>query len=212
MTPLLQTMLREMRVHLTVDDVRAGLPVADCSSADVSLLYADWVMLRNTERRQLQRIAELDADIARMGPWGDYPMASIDQLSQQGKSLGFWRCTQTQFEGHWAQWKEKYNAELVSQQDGFCYFVTKVPQGNQLEISEAQPVDVPPCPISTLIMLQTRAKDSLRQVRLEMGDFSLQHYREVEAALGLSDTLHVTNRHYRFWKKVCQIITKFKSK
>ena len=78
MTPLLQTMLREMRVHLTVDDVRAGLPVADCSSADVSLLYADWVMLRNTECRQLQRIAELDADIARMGPWGDYPMASVD--------------------------------------------------------------------------------------------------------------------------------------
>ncbi|MBP5716808.1 MAG: hypothetical protein J6W69_06795 [Bacteroidales bacterium] len=210
MTPLLQEMLHEMRMHLSADDIRAGLPEVDGSLADVSLLYAEWTSLCDTEQRQMERIAELDSDIARMEPWGDYPMARIDQFSQQGRSLRFWRCTQTQYEGHWPQWSEKFGADLISQRDGFCYFTTVTPIDVMLAIPEAHSVEVTPSPVSTLIVLQTRAKDSLRQVQLQMGDFSLQHYREVEAALGLTDTIQIPSRRHRLMRTVQRLFSKIK--
>ena len=212
MTPYLLEMLQEMRKHLSDEDIRAGLPCSGKHLADVSPLYVSWNRLRLTESRQLERIAELDADIARMQFWGDFPMSRIDQMAQQGKKMNFWRCTQTQFEGHRIQWNENYNTELVSQQDGYCYFVTTTPQGENTQLDDAQRVEVAPSPVSTLITLQTKAKDSLRQIRLEMGDFSLQHYRDVEFALGLTDTIGKTGRRRRLLSKVKQAIRKIKQK
>jgi len=211
-TPLLQEMLHEMRRHLTKEDIRAGLPPVETLQTDVSPLYADWTTLCKKEQRQLERIAELDADIQHMEPWGDYPMARIDQFAQRGLSLKFWKSSQTQFEGHRQSWIDSYQAELVAVQAGCCYFVTVTPQGANIVLNEAQPVEVTPSPVSTLIMLQTRAKDSLRQIRLEMGDFSLQHYREVEAMLGLEDTLVLPSRRKRLWTQVRLLMRKIKLK
>lgn len=194
MTPLWQEMLAEMRRHLSVEDIRAGLPEGNVRSSDISPLYGEWSSLRKTETRQLERIAELDADILNMEPWGDYPMARVDQLAQCSQSLLFWKCTRTQYDAHSRQWKEAYQAELVSERGGQCYFVTVTPQGVPFVLPEAQQVQVAPSPVSTLITLQTKAKDSLKQIRIQMGDFSLQHYREVESALHLSNTLRLPRR------------------
>ena len=79
-----------------------------------------------------------------------------------------------------------------------------------LAIPEAHSVEVTPSPVSTLIVLQTRAKDSLRQVQLQMGDFSLQHYREVEAALGLTDTIQIPSRRHRLMRTVQRLFSKIK--
>ena len=211
-TPLLHEMLQEMRQHLSKEDIRAGLPPADGRLTDVSPLYVDWMTLRKKEQRQLERIAELDDDIARMEPWGDYPMARIDQLAQAGQHLQFWKATQTQFEGHRQMWSEDYQAELVAQHDGTCYFVTITPQGADITLPDAQAAEVAPSPVSTLIMLQTRAKDSLRLIRIEMGDFSLQHYREVEATLGLEGTLQVPSRRKRLLTPLRYLLRKIKLK
>lgn len=201
-----------MRKHLTKEDIRAGLPVEESSQADVSPLYVDWTTLCRKEQRQLERIAELDADIQNMEPWGDYPMSRIDQLAQRGLCLKFWRSTQTQFEGNRQSWVDSYQAELVSVVAGYCYFVTITPQGGSVVLPEAQQVEVTPSPVSTLIMLQTRAKDSLRQIRLEMGDFALQHYREIEAMLGLEDTLVIKSKRSRLWTQIRCCLRKFKLK
>ena len=199
-----------MRMHLSDDDIRAGLPERGSHSADISPLYVDWSALCRNEQRQLERIAELDADIQRMEPWGDYPMVRIDQLAQSGQKLQFWRCSKTQYVGHRVFWQESYQAELVSEVDGLCYFITITPQGVHIVIPEAQMVEVTPSPVSTLIMLQTRAKDSLRQIRLEMGDFSLQHYREIESALELHDTLQLPSRRHRLMRKMRSIFRRKK--
>lgn len=211
-TPLLQEMLHEMRKHLTKEDIRAGLPAVETKQTDVSPLYVDWTTLCKKEQRQLERISELDADIQNMEPWGDYPMARIDQLAQRGLCLKFWRATQTQFDGHRQAWIDSYQAELVTVQGGQCYFVTVTPQGANVFLNEAQLVEVTPSPVSTLIMLQTRAKDSLRQIRLEMGDFSLQHYREVEAMLGLEDTLVIPSKRKRLWSQIRYLLRFLKLK
>lgn len=201
-----------MRKHLTKEDIRAGLPAVETSDTDVSVLYVDWKTLCKKEQRQLERIAELDSDIQNMEPWGDYPMARIDQLAQRGLSLQFWQATQTQFEGHRQAWIDSFQAELVAVQGGQCYFVTVTPQGATVVLPEAQSVRVTPSPVSTLIMLQTLAKDSLRQIRLEMGDFSLQHYREVEAMLGLEDTLVLHSKRKRLLTPFRYLLRKIKLK
>jgi len=205
-------MLHEMRKYLTKEDIRAGLPVAETMQTDVSPLYVEWTTLCKKEQRQIERIAELDADIQNMEPWGDYPMARIDQLAQRGLSLLFWRSTQTQFEGHRQAWIDSYQAELVSIHSGHCYFVTVTPQGANIVLNEAEPIAVTPSPVSTLIMLQTRAKDSLRHTQLEMGDFSLQHYREVESILGLENTLVIPSKGKRLWTQIRYIMRKIKLK
>lgn len=199
-----------MRMHLSDEDIRAGVPTAGSLRTDISLLYADWRSLCHSEQRQIERIQELDADIQKMEPWGDYPMSRIDQLAQRGLRLLFWRCSRIQYEGHRQMWIDDYQAELVSEHEGECYFVTVTPQGVQIVLPEAQPIDVTPSPVSTLIMLQTRAKDSLRQIRIEMGDFALQHYREVESELGLSDTLHVQSKRRRLMGKIKSIFVRNK--
>ena len=212
MTPLLQEMLAEMRKHLSVEDIRAGLPEGNVQSSDISPLYGEWSSLRKTEARQLERIAELDADIQHMEPWGDYPMARVDQLAQRSQSLLFWRCSRVQYDAHSRQWKEDYQAELVSERNGQCYFVTVTPQGVSFVLPDAHQEQVAPSPVSTLITLQTKAKDSLKQIRIQMGDFSLQHYREVEAALHLSNTLVVPSRWNRLWALIRLLIRKLKLK
>lgn len=209
-TPLLKEMLHDMRLHLSNEDIRAGLPPVGKQLTDVSPLYVEWKALNKKAQRQMERIAELDYDIQRMEPWGDYPMVRIDELAQEGKRLDFWRATRTQFEGNRRLWADKYMAELISEQDGYCYFVTISAQEEPLCLNEAQLLDVTPSPVSTLIMLQTRAKDSLRQIRLEMGDFSLQHYREVEAALGLTDTLEVPSKRRRLLTTMGRLLRKIK--
>lgn len=208
MTPLLHEMLQEMRMHLSDDDIRAGLPVVELPKTDISLLYVDWSALCRNETRQLERIADLDADIQRMEPWGDYPMARVDQLAQCGQRLLFWRCRKRQYEIHQQMWVDAYQAESVSERDGWIYFTTITPQGANIVIPDAIQEDVTPSPVSTLIMLQTRAQDSLRQIRLEMGDFSLQHYREIEAALDLQDTLQLPSRRRRLLRKVRNVFGK----
>ena len=58
----------------------------------------------------------------------------------------------------------------------------------------AEEAKVCPSPASTLIMLQTKAKDSLKLEQLKMCDFAVEYYHSVEAALGLKDTLPKTKR------------------
>ena len=194
MTPLLQEMLAQMRRYLSADDIRAGLPVSDDQTSDISPLYGEWTTLCHKEQRQLELIEGLDADIQSMEPWGDYPMAQVDQLAQQGQRLLFWSCKRVVFDAHRAEWVNAYQAQLVSERQEVCYFVTITPLGQEVTLADAKQEHVAPSPVSTLLTLQTKAKDSLRQVRLEMGDFAMQHYREVEAALHLSDTLRLPRR------------------
>ena len=211
-TPLLQVMLGEMRKHLSTADIRAGLPENDGQASDISPLYGEWSSLQHVEQRQLERIAELDADIQRMEPWGDYPMARVDQMAQQGQLVSFWSCRRTVFDARRNEWQGAYKAELIAERDGLCYFVTTTPQGTEVALADAQPFEVAPSPVSTLITLQTKAKDSLRQTRIRMGDFSMQHYREVEAALHLSDTLQVPSHRYAVWRYLGYFFRKIQHK
>ena len=190
LTPLFELMLHEMRQHLSDSDVRAGLPEAQTSEVhDISVVYAHWEKLTGDVGKQQELLAELEQDIARMEPWGEFPMDRIAQLALQGQSLRFWAAPVEVTERQGAFWADAYQATPVATRDGITYFTTTTP-GEVLPVLQgADEVHVVPSPLSTLIMLQTRAKDRLRRLELQQADFALAHYREVEHALGVSDTL-----------------------
>lgn len=205
MTPLLREMLDEMRRVLTFDDIRAGIPEPEQKRADVSPLYMHWEDLKRRAEMQETRIAELDQDIQQMSVWDDYPMSRIDQLARQGQSLRFWRASQFEYNRNRREWEDNYQAEIVAFQDDSYYFVTTTPLQATIVLQGADEVTICPSPVSTLITLQTQAKDSLRRTQLEIGDFALQHYRSVEAALGLHDTLVIPTKRRRFWNRLVRV-------
>ncbi|MDO4497064.1 MAG: hypothetical protein Q4B58_04405 [Bacteroidales bacterium] len=196
LTPLLTDMLQQMRDVLSRDDLRAGLPLQPVVVTDVSPLLAEWVSMQSDYERQQKMIAELDADIARIQPWGDYPMQQIDQLAAQGLCLQFWSAPSWVLDMH-HEWVEAYQLSLVSNNSKTSYFSIVVPIEAEINLPGAIRQQVPPCPLSTLIMLQTRAKDAARQGLTRMGDFALQYYLSIESALGLTNTLPPATKRAR---------------
>lgn len=208
LTPLLTEMLQQMREVLTRDDIRAGLPLTPQGVTDVSPLYATWTTLYKELKRQHQSIAELDFDIQAMQPWGDFPMSQIDQYSRQGLSLQFWNCKSSFFAVQQQLWSSEYGAQLVSEVGGKSYFTTLTPLDARPQLAGVEPCRVKPCPLSTLIMLQTRLQDTYRQTVIQLGDFALSHYLEVEAALGLHDTLPIVSKRKRLARGIKRILGK----
>ncbi len=208
MTPLLREMLDEMRSALTSEDIKAGVPDSDRNRGDVSPLYIHWEELKRRVELQENRIRELDNDIQQMSVWGDYPMERIDRLAQQGLSLRFWKASEFDFNQHRREWEDAYQVVIVSFQDDFYYFVTTTPLQAAIVLGGAEEVPICPSPVSTLITLQTQAKDSLRNTQVEIGDFALQHYRAVEASLGLHDTLVLPTKRKRFLTRFTNFLYK----
>lgn len=196
-----------MQSALTKEDIKAGLPHTRSSKDnDASTLYVEWNELRQKFERQLKLVDDLDKDINRMSVWSDFPMSRIDQLAQSGQSIKFWKAKETVFDREGSNWVDSYQAELVNRQDGSCYFVTVTPIGSEMVLQGAEQVEVTPSPVSTLISLQTRAKDSLRALSVQRGDFALEHYHEIESALGLKDTLKIPSKRRRFMSKIKKIL------
>lgn len=210
MFPALEEMLSEMRQALTEDDITAGLPYSADANPDVSSVYVTWTELLKRRKREEELIAELDADIQRMSVWADYPMARIDQLSHEGKVLSFWRARTSVFRRQEGSWTAQYHVAKVAEEGGYCYFTAETPVGTALSLPEAERIEVCPSPVSTLIMLQTKAKDSLRNIVLEIGDFAMQHYTEVETALGLEGTIQPAAKRKRLLNKLRHLVKKVK--
>jgi len=188
LTPLLSEMLNQMREVLSRDDLRAGLPLQTSAVSDVSPLLAQWVNMQSDYQRQLQMIVDLDDDIVRLQPWGDYPMQRLAQMNNLGMQIQFWKAPTHLLDAH-PEWVEGYQIERVSSDQTNTWFTTISPIEATVCLEGAMLQQVPPSPVSTLIMLQTRAKDAAKQTLNRMGDFALQHYLVIESALGLHDTL-----------------------
>lgn len=127
----------------------------------------------------------LEQDIVKMQPWGNFDVMKVEQLASQGCHIRFWQMPTHLLalrvaDGSW----EDCHMQVISQDTELAYFVT-VSMGNQAVSmpAEAHEVEICPCPVSTLIMLQTRDKDSLRKLDTLMGDYALCHYGEVYNAL-----------------------------
>lgn len=184
-TERLRGALTQMASCLQPEDLQ---DVQEAQTLDVdatSRLLVQWGNLCSSMEGLRRHMQELDADITRMQPWGDFDVVKLEQLRQHECQILFWTMPIDVFASQASEpWAVDSQAQLVSEDTSQAYFIT-LQLGNE-EVAmppEATRVEICPCPVSTLIMLQTRDKDSLKRLQTMQGDFALAHYAELRETL-----------------------------
>lgn len=184
-TERLRGALTQMASCLQPEDLQ---DVQEAQALDVdatSRLLVQWGNLCSSMEGLRRHMQELDADITRMQPWGDFDVVKLEQLRQHECQILFWTMPIDIFASQASEsWAVDSQAQLVSEDTSQAYFIT-LQLGNE-EVAmppEATRVEICPCPVSTLIMLQTRDKDSLKRLQTMQGDFALAHYAELRETL-----------------------------
>lgn len=184
-TERLRGALTQMASCLQAEDLQ---DVQEAQTLDVdatSRLLVQWGNLCSSMEGLRRHMQELDADITRMQPWGDFDVVKLEQLRQHECQILFWTMPIDIFASQASEsWAVDSQAQLVSEDTSQAYFIT-LQLGNE-EVAmppEATRVEICPCPVSTLIMLQTRDKDSLKRLQTMQGDFALAHYAELRETL-----------------------------
>lgn len=132
--------------------------------------------MKNSTKDEIQilknYIKQLDSDIELMFPWGELDLSEVDSLRREGIALDFWQMDQKRFHQELQRsmdptiphWMSKYSAHPVSDANLKSYFTTRTPLGTDIQIPFATKAEMCPSPVSTLIILQTKAKDKLKQL------------------------------------------------
>jgi V/A-type H+-transporting ATPase subunit I len=177
----LRQLLAEMRAVLKKEDLEALPPLTEGLDFDVAQIEVAWQQLCGQIRDEQQNVATLDADILSLNPWGDFSSESILGLEKAGWKVRFWTAPT---EAYRPDWETALHAIPVRRSPKLVHFLTVTPtaDGHPADrLPGATEVHLSPSPQSTLIMLQTRAKDDLKRLLIRQGDFALAHYREIEA-------------------------------
>lgn len=148
-------------------------------------ILSHWEQLTSSAIGIQEHMNSLENDIARMQPWGDFDVMKVEQLAARGVHIHFWRIAIGELSKVLSDtFLSVHQARIISQDSEWVYFVTVDSEDHPKQVPEnAVMVDICPCPVSTLIMLQTRDKDTLRNLETLRGDYALAHYGEVYAAL-----------------------------
>lgn len=117
-------------------------------------------------------IQKLDSDIEMMFPWGELDLSETERLRAEGIALKYWEMDQKRFHQELQRsmdptiphWMSKYNVHPVSDANFKSYFTTRTPIGTEVQIPYAIQARMCPSPVSTLIILQTKAKDALKHL------------------------------------------------
>jgi len=175
--------LIEMGALLNEDDQ----PTIEESPSEEALLRIlnHWEAMTHSVQGIKEHMQSLEQDIAKMQPWGDFDVMKVERLADHGCHIRFWKMDGNLLASKVAEpWFIDCNVLVVTRDIDATYFVTVTDsEGNIGVPSEAEEVDICPCPVSTLIMLQTRDKDKLKKMETLLGDYALVHYGEVYSAL-----------------------------
>lgn len=184
-TERLQGVLTQMASCLQPEDLQGD---QDAQALDVdaaSRLLAQWGNLCSSMEGLRRHMKELDTDITRMQPWGDFDVVKLEQLRQHDCQVLFWTMPIDVYASQATEpWFTDSQAQLVSEDTSLAYFITLQLGNEEILLPQAATrVEICPCPVSTLIMLQTRDKDSLKRLQTMQGDFALAHYAELRETL-----------------------------
>ena len=179
----LQRVLAEMGQLLNADDQ----PELEESPSEEALLRVlnHWEAMMHSLHGIKEHIQSLEQDIAKMQPWGDFDVMKVEQLAAHGCHLRFWKMDATQLSSHLAEpWFTEGNVLVVTQDADSAFFVTVTDSEQRPSVpDDAEEISICPCPVSTLIMLQTRDRDTLKKMETLLGDYALVHYGEVYCAI-----------------------------
>lgn len=114
--------------------------------------------------RLKEYITNLDIDIANRMPWGDLFIEPGDPYNKNVPQTRFWTTPNDFYENHKELWNNQYNVRFIFRGDYLTYFTTSTLIDCNIQMDGAEEAYVCPSPASTLIMLQTKAKDLLKKL------------------------------------------------
>jgi V/A-type H+-transporting ATPase subunit I len=175
-----ELMLEQMRATLKKEDLEALPALPQGITYEVERIEVAWQDLCSQIAEEQRNMVNLEHDIQAVAPWGDFSFESIHKLTMAGWTVRFWTVSPKDLR---PEWTKEHHATVINRTPKLVYFITLTRSADELTaLPGATEVHLGPSPQSTLIMLQTRAKDDLKKLRIKQGDFALAHYREMEDA------------------------------
>ena len=104
--------------------------LSDCLSAPMELVE-HIASLRSGLEKLEQKKTVLSKACEDMQPWGDFSFQQIDKLKEAGYELNFFTYPISKFND---EWKDLYNAQLISNEQSVAHFITITPVGTIIEI------------------------------------------------------------------------------
>ncbi|WP_462317395.1 V-type ATP synthase subunit I [Marinilabilia sp.] len=90
-----------------------------------------------------QHLATLQKEEKQLEPWGHFSKEDVEKLEQAGLTFRYLMCSEAKYE---KDWEEKYPVELISESEGFSYFVfLSDSKSNELpeELAEVDEITLP---------------------------------------------------------------------
>jgi V/A-type H+-transporting ATPase subunit I len=94
-----------------------------------------------------QQLSSLQKEEKQIEPWGQFTLEAINRLSEANINLRFLICPDSKYN---PEWEEKYPVELISETDGYCYFIFVDKSENKELPEEMEESDEMPLPANTL--------------------------------------------------------------
>lgn len=112
-------------------------PIKDAPEVkDAQELIADIEELDHEIDAMQTRLENLEKEISRVAPWGDYEDEDLEKLRSAGFSIQLFRCTTHQFDH---EWEQKYDLFIINREAGSVFFLIIAKQGEDIDI-DAEPV------------------------------------------------------------------------
>jgi len=103
--------------------------------------------IENKLEQTRQHLSALQKEEKQLKPWGDFSRENIRKLSEAGINIRHLVCAETKFD---KSWMEKYPVELISEDEGYSFFVWITDEQDQQLPEEMTEVDEITLPESTL--------------------------------------------------------------
>jgi len=108
-----------------------------------------------------QHLSSLHKEEKQLEPWGKFSRDNIRKLSEAGIDIRYLICSETKFDSAWA---EKYPVELISENDGYSFFVWVADADNRELPDEMSDVDEITLPEDNLEDVRKEISSTLKEI------------------------------------------------
>lgn len=117
--------------------------------------------IENKLEQTHQHLSSLQKEEKQIEPWGQFSLKTIKELADADINFRFLFCPSSKYN---PSWEEQFPVELISETDGYCYFVFVEKSGSMKLPEEMQDVDEVELPKNTLNEIQKEIAETQAKI------------------------------------------------
>ncbi len=119
-------------------------------------------------REMETELDEIQMEIERLEPWGEFSTGDLEKLGQAGYEINLYKCTASQFD---PEWEAQHHLFQINEQDGKRFFLVITKEGEETTIN-ADLVDPGSLPLSDLHAEHQRLEAEKSTLQKKVEEFS----------------------------------------